>query len=598
MKTSDYIVSFLQKNSVKDVFLLAGGGIMHILDSLAQNTGINECYNLHEQASGFCADGYALFTGKTGVCIVTTGPGATNTVTAVASSYIDSTPIVYISGQVKTSDISKIPGVRQTGAQEVDIVSIVKPVTKYAVTITHADEIRYHLEKAFFIANHGRPGPVWLDIPLDVQGGHIDETKLKSFDPTAEGFELPQKPDDATIAKVYQLLEKSKRPVIMVGSGVRLSHAENILLQLVSELRIPVVSSRRMRDFMKNDNDEMYFGCVGVLPHRYANYILQNSDFMLSIGSGLRYYLTAYNEENFAPWAARVIVNISDAELEKLNMNDSLKITSDAKTFIEAMLCYHDKSQPDRSKWFDYCNEMKRKYPAVLEFSPENEEKVNPYQVAHYIGKYMHDTDILVPSPSSFAYVFNVPHIHGRQRVISHIGLGSMGTALPEAIGACVASGKRTIVCEGDGSLQHNIQELSLLRQYNLPIKVFVDVNAGYRQIYTMQNTHFSNRLAGCTPESGISFPDLKLLAKAYGLKYCRIDSVHVMEQQVKEALSDDEPVIIEMVTDFDMEYLPVIKSKMNADGSMQTPSLEVLYPFLSEDEHRYNMRVGGCQDE
>ena len=564
---------------------------MHILDSLAQNKKINKYYNLHEQASGFCADGYSLYSGKTGVCIVTTGPGGTNTITAVASSYIDSTPIVYFSGQVKTQDITRIPGVRQTGAQEADIVSIVKPVTKYAVTILNENDIRYHLEKAFFIASHERPGPVWLDIPLDIQGKQVDVQRLRVFDPQAEGFMPPAKPSEADVAEIYRLLSNAKRPVIMAGSGIRLAHAQKPFQYLVRTLKIPVVSSRRVRDLLLNDDSEYYFGSVGVNPERFANYILQNSDFLLSIGSGLRYYLTAYNEANFAPKAKRVIVNIYPAELERQNMDGAKKIHADAKNFIDAMLAWPDKVQPDRAEWLAYCSKMKAKYPARDEYKPENPDHVNPYMVAHYIGEYMGDTDVLVNSPSAFAHAFHIPRIKGNQRVIRHIGLGSMGTALPEAIGACVASGKRTIVCEGDGSLQHNIQELALLRQYNLPIKLFVDSNNGYRQIHTMQNTHFNGRHAGCNAESGISFPNLELLAQAYGLRYIRIDDGCTAGQRVKEALLDDVPVIIEMVTAMDIDFLPVVKSKMNPDGTMQTPSLEFMYPFLPEAEHRENMR-------
>jgi len=592
MKVSDYIVLFLEERGIKDIFLLSGGGMMHILDSLAQSKKINKYFNLHEQASGFCADGYSLYSGKTGVCAVTTGPGGTNTLTALTSSYIDSTPIVYISGQVNTASITHISGVRQTGAQEADIVSIVKPVTKYAVTILQEEDIRYHLEKAFFIAEYERPGPVWLDVPLDIQSKIIDVEHLRTFDPLAEGFTPLTKSVETDIAEIYRLLNNAKRPVIMAGSGIRLAHAEEPFRRLARTLQIPVVSSRRVRDLLINEDSKFYFGSVGMNPERFANYILQNSDFMLSIGSGLRYYLTAYNDANFAPKAVRVIVNVHKPELEKLNMKGAMKIIADAGDFINAMLSWPEKTQPDRFEWFSYCDKMKKRYPAKDEHIPENPSVVNPYMVAHYIGEYMSDTDVLVNSPSSFAHAFHIPYIHGHQRVIRHIGLGSMGTALPVAIGACIASGRRTIVCEGDGSLQHNIQELALFRQYNLPIKLFVDSNRGYRQIHAMQNSHFNGRHAGCTPESGISFPDLEPLAQAYGLNYIKIDNGYSMEQCVKKALSDDAPAIIEMVTAMNIDFFPLVKSKMKADGTMHTPSLEILYPFLPDEEHNENMRI------
>ncbi|MCL2819372.1 MAG: thiamine pyrophosphate-binding protein [Oscillospiraceae bacterium] len=592
MKLSDYIVSFLEKEDVKDVFLLSGGGIMHIVDSLVQNKAINRYHNLHEQASGFCADGYSLYSGKPGVCIVTTGPGATNTVTALASSFIDSTPVIYISGQVRTDTISTIPGVRQTGAQEVDIVSIVKPVTKYAVTVMDAEDVKYHLEKAFFISQHERPGPVWLDIPLDIQAKLIDPKILKGFDPVAEGYEKPLKLQQSDEDIIISLFNNSKRPVLMIGSGVKLAHAEDQLIQFVIKWEIPVISSRRVRGILKNEDEKYYFGCVGALADRYANYILQNSDFMLSIGSGLRYYLTAYNESNFAKNAKRVVVNVDSAELEKLNMPDTVKIKCDAKCFLNALLSNNNVTNNERLEWWEYCNSMKQKYLAVNEYIAPDNSSVNPYKVAQYIGQYMGDNDVLVTSPSAFAYAFSIPRIYKEQKTINHIGLGSMGTALPEAIGACVAAGSRTIVCEGDGGLQHNIQELALLKQYNLPVIVFVDSNQGYRQIHTMQETHFNSRYAGCTKESGISFPNFELLAQAYGLKYIKIDSAKDAEKCVKKALIDNEPKIVEMITTMDVEYLPIMKSKMGANGVMETPSLELLFPFLPDDEHRENMKI------
>ncbi|GHU64206.1 acetolactate synthase [Clostridia bacterium] len=592
MKVSDFVVSFVESQKVKDVFLLAGGGIMHLLDSLAKNDAIRKYYNLHEQASGFCADGYALYTGKPGVCFVTTGPGGTNTITAVTSSYIDSTPVVYFSGQVRTDTITTIPGVRQTGAQEADIISIVTPITKYAVTVLKADDIRYHLEKAFFIATHERPGPVWIEIPLDVQSAEIDPAELDGFDAPVEGFIKSTAPRSSQMEELLVELKKAKRPVILVGSGVRLANSEEALRAFVRETGIPVVSSRRMRDILKDDDERFYFGCVGSLADRYANYVVQNSDLLLSIGSGLRYYLTAYNDANFAPNAKRFIVNIAEPELEKLHMDGAVLIAADAKEFLLAALEKLKYPLPDWSVWIKYCNSMKKKYPSAGVWSPEDSNAVNPYQVAHLIGEFMGDGDVLVTSPSAFAYVFSIPRIQKSQRVISHIGLGSMGTALPEAIGACVASGACTIVCEGDGSLQHNIQELATVRRYNLPLKIVVDSNAGYRQIHTMQNTHFKGRLAGCDEESGIIFPDLKLLSDAYGLKYARIDTEDIAEDAIRDMLSNPEPMIVEMMTPMDVEYLPVMKSKMDANGVMSTPSLELLFPFLPDEEHAENMKI------
>jgi acetolactate synthase-1/2/3 large subunit len=313
---------------------------------------------------------------------------------------------------------------------------------------------------------------------------------------------------------------------------------------------------------------------------------------MLSIGSGLRYYLTAYNESKFAYNAKRIVTNIDSAELEKLNMPGAVKIKCDAKEFLNTMLKNKAVLAKERDEWWTYCESLKQKYPAVNEYKESDASSVNPYKVADYIGKYMGDNDVLVTSPSAFAYAFTIPRINKGQKTVNHIGLGSMGTALPEAIGACIAAKSRTIVCEGDGGLQHNIQDLALLKQYNLPLIVFIDSNQGYRQIRTMQETHFKGRYAGCTEESGISFPDLEQLSKAYGLKYIKIDRHDTMEECVRKALADNEPKIVEMITTMDIEYLPVMKSRMGADGVMETPSLELLFPFLTDEEHSENMRI------
>jgi len=365
-----------------------------------------------------------------------------------------------------------------------------------------------------------------------------------------------------------------------------------LLKQLIKKWNIPVVSSRRVRGILKNEEERYYFGCAGLVADRYANYILQNSGYMLSLGSGLRYYLTAYNESNFAPKAKRTIINVDAAELDKLNMPGAQKIQCNAGVFIKTMLKNNDIIPKKRELWWDYCNMMKQKYPSSYEYEPKDANNVNPYKIVRCISQYMGNKDTLVTSPSAFIYVFYIPQIHAEQRFISHIGLGSMGTALPGAIGACVASKARVIVCEGDGSLQHNIQELALLKNYDLPIIVFVDSNKGYRQIQTMQDAHFNGRHAGCTEASGITFPDLDLLAKAYGLRYIRIDDAENMEAGVKAALADDKPKIVEVITTMDVEYLPIVKSKMDENGIMQTPSLEVMFPFLPEEEHRENMKI------
>ena len=588
MKLSDYVVEFLRRREVQDVFLLSGGGIMHLLDSLAKEDRIHKYYNLHEQASGFAADGYAQYANKLGVVFATTGPGATNVVTSLASAHIDSTPLLVISGQVRRDTITTLAGVRQTGAQEVGIIPIVESVTKYAVTVMDPADIRYVLERAVYTALHDRPGTVWVDIPLDVQAAEIDPSSLRGYEPEEKAVAV----DAEDLQEIAAMLAAAKRPVILAGTGVMLAGAREAFVQMVNELQIPTVTSRRARRLFHRGDDRYFYGSAGAVAPRYANYVLQNADFLLVIGSGLRYYLTAYNDENFAPHAKKVMVNIHAPEIEKLRMTVEKTIIMDAGTFIAAfsdLCCTH--KMPDWQRWIAYADEMREKYPALSEVVPHADGLTDGYMVTKYINQYAGTDDVYVASPSAFAYGYNVYELHDGQEYICPVGLGSMGTGLPCAIGACIASGKkRTILGEGDGSLQHNIQELALLREYDLPIKIFIDSNNGYRQIYTMQQTHFAGRFAGCTPESGVGMPNLRSIAEAYGLDYYEIACADETEVIVRRALAGDAPAIINMVSSPAVEFVPIIKSRIGADGKMISSKLEDLYPFLPEDEQRRNM--------
>ena len=588
MKLSDYVVEFLRRREVQDVFLLSGGGIMHLLDSLAKEDRIHKYYNLHEQASGFAADGYAQYANKLGVVFATTGPGATNVVTSLVSAYIDSTPLLVISGQVRRDTITTLADVRQTGAQEVGIIPIVESVTKYAVTVMDPADIRYVLERAVYTALHDRPGTVWIDIPLDVQAAEIDPSSLRGYKPEEKAAAM----NAEDLKEIAAMLAAAKRPVILAGTGVMLAGAREAFVQMVNELQIPTVTSRRARRLFHRGDDRYFYGSAGMVAPRYANYVLQNADFLLVIGSGLRYYLTAYNDENFAPHARKVMVNIHAPEVEKLRMTVEKTIIMDAGAFIAAFsdLCRTCK-MPDWQGWIAYADEMREKYPALSEVIPHADGLTDGYMVTKYINQYAGTDDVYVASPSAFAYGYNVYELHDRQEYICPVGLGSMGTGLPCAIGACIASGKkRTILGEGDGSLQHNIQELALLRQYDLPIKIFIDSNNGYRQIYTMQQTHFAGRFAGCTPESGVGMPNLRSIAEAYGLDYYEIVCADETEEIVRRALADDVPAIINMVSSPAVEFVPIIKSRIGADGKMISSKLEDLYPFLPEEEQRRNM--------
>lgn len=592
MKVSDYIISFLESYGVRDVFLLSGGGMMHLLDSLAQSDKIRKYYNLNEQATTFCADAYAQTCRKLGVCFVTTGPGATNAVTGAASAHIDSTPLLVISGQVRTDTMIGDRNVRQYGAQEVSIVSMVAPVTRYAVTIMQPQDVRYHLEKAVWLATHGRKGAVWLDIPLDIQGAQIEPERLRGFSPERE---LPAEPSPVSqedIAQVYAMLRQAKRPVILAGSGVLQAEADAKIREFAARMGIPVLSSRRAKEAFPSEFD-LYFGTPGSTAPRYANYILQNSDLLFSIGCGLRYTLTSYNERNFAPRAKKIINNIDPFEISKLEMTVEKSIVADAGSLLDRLLA--QPQDPCRcADWLRYCRDSRERYALSKEF-PDGTDTVDGYRFAAALSQYSLPEDLIIPSvSSSMGGYLNVAYRTRKgQRYLCPIGLGAMGSSLPAAIGACVASGKRrTILCEGDGSLQHNIQELALIKTYSLPIKILIENNGGYISIVNMQKNHFDGRLAGCNPASGVAFPALRDVAAAYGLRYERMESDDVLDEKMKLILSDDQPVLCEIIGSKTPRLLPAVRSRVLADGSMATSSMEDMFPFLPEGEHAENMRI------
>lgn len=594
MKVSDYVVKFLIENGIKDLFLISGGGIMHLLDSVAKQEGLNLVFNLNEQATGICAEAYGQFTNHLGACLVTTGPGATNAITGCAGAWLDSTPVLYISGQTKTADMGQLKGLRQYGAQEIAIVPIVTPITKYAVTVMNPKEIRYHLEKAVYLATHGRRGPVWIDIPLDIQGSHIDINNIKEFNPDDEGLNIEYSVKKEEISDIYYLINHADRPAVLLGHGVVASGKGEDLYKLLNELKIPALSTWRARGIY-GDDEELFMGMPGIPAERYSNYVLQNSDFLLIIGSRLNPSLTAYAEDNFAPKAKKVIVDIDNNEINKLKMPFEMIINTDAGVFIDSLIankCMY--KVKIRDKWIDYCIKIKSKYPLSREIQPlYNEGKVDGYLFASKLSEYFKADDVIVGSSSG--RTCGISHMAFKlkrgQRFISSMGIGSMGWCVPSAISCCIASGKhRTIVLEGDGSLQHNIQELALINTYKFPIKLFIWSNSGYASIYMMQKNSFKSRFAGCDENSGLHLPLLKDIAKTYGLKYYIIENDQQIDPVLSNVMSDDTPVLCEVIGSINFDEVPKSKTIVNTDGTFSSSKLENLYPFVSEEEQKLNM--------
>lgn len=599
MKLSDYVFDFISRLGIKHVFTLVGGGAMHLDDSLGQCKAIKYICNLHEQACAISAEAYARISGL-GVALVTTGPGGTNTITGVVGAWQDSTPCLFISGQVKKSDLMKDKGVRQMGMQEVDIVTLVSSVTKYAVTITDPLSIRYHLEKAVYTAKSGRPGPVWIDIPLDVQAVDINPDELEGFQ---DKIEVIPKDDDQLndlIIKVIDLLNSAERPVILAGNGIRLSGAQEYFYTLIDALNVPVLLTWPAMDILP-DNYPLLAGRPGSIAPRGSNFALQNADLLLMIGTRLDFALTGYAPEKFGRGAKKVMVDIDSCELDKLKNHIDLPICMDAKRFLSGICerINHYKRR-DISAWHNRCQDWKQRYPVVLPEHRQSNDKVSIYYLTEIISEELQSNDLVVPGSSGFGIeIFLLAFkVKKGQRVFNTTALGAMGFGIPAAIGACLASGKKRTLCvDGDGGFQLNIQELETLHRLNLPIKFFVLNNKGYGSIRAMQNRYFGQRM-GSDADSGMTLPDLVKVASAYDLTACRIDDQVDLRTQIKRVLEMPGPVICDVLMRPDEPRAPSLSSAQNKNGLMVSKPLEDLWPFLEREEFFANMIIPPLQED
>ena len=598
VKLSDYVVSFVADLGVRHVFMLTGGGAMHLNDSVGACDRIEFVCNLHEQAAAMAAETYGKVTGDVGVCMVTTGPGGTNAVTGVAGAWLDSTPTLFISGQVKRADLKGESGVRQMGVQEIDIVSIVSSITKYAVTVLDPAEIRYHLEKAVHLARGGRPGPVWLDIPLDVQGATIDPASLRAYDPVAEAPAVARQPVGVDLAaqveRAIAMLNDSTRPVLYVGNGVRLARADRQLHDAIERLGIPVLSTWLAHDLVP-DEHPLYVGRPGPVAPRGANFALQNCDYLLAVGARLNLVVTGYAPDKYARAARKVMVDVDAAELRKLDGTIDLPIQADARAFLVELLRQSDSITPrDRTDWHRRCTDWKARYPVVLPEYRALKERVSTYVLADVLSAVTSSDDTIVSGSSGAGIeIFLLAYrVRAGQRVLVTPALGAMGYGLPASIGACLARGrKRTVLVNGDGGLQLNIQELQTVRRLDLPIKLFVLNNAGYSSIRTSQERYFG-RLTGADATSGVTLPELERVAHAYGLPFARIESQADLSDQIGRVLATEGPIVCEVMTPDDEPRAPSLASMRREDGSMVSKPLEDLWPFLDREEFAANMLI------
>ena len=594
MRVADFVAKFiLEELDVKHVFTLTGAGIMHLTDGLACNKKLKTICPHHEQTASMALEAYSRATENFGVGIFTTGPGSTNAITGLAGAWQDSVPCLFISGQVKLAEASSQSGIkklRQFGVQELDIIPIVESITKYAVTITQPEKIRYELEKASHIAKSGRPGPVWIEIPMDIQSAKISDELEKFENEQSENPEI----NENQIKSVIELLQNAKRPIIISGQGVRIAGAIELLTKLVKLFKIPVVTPYLGIDTIRHD-EKSYIGKIGVKGERAGNLAMQNSDLILSIGSSLHVSVIGYNYKQFARGAKKIIIDIDEITHKKKTIDIDQFVHADAKDFLNILLKQLTEGDSlNYASWLEMCNKWKKKYPTCLPEYKNTKDEINSYFLIEQICKNSKAGDIFVSDAGGTFYAVSqaVTLTKPNQRYIPSSAMATMGYGLPAAIGISIATGNRVISFTGDGSLQQNIQEFQTLVEYNLPVKLFVLNNDGYHSIRTSQTNYFEERYIGESSKSGISFPDTVKIAEAYGVKAFRIDQPSQITDVVNQVLNYDGPVVCDVIVPREQEIIPTVASRVNDDGSMSSRPLEDMYPFLDRKEYKNNLYV------
>lgn len=586
LKLSDYIVKQLESYGVRHVFMVTGGGAMHLNDSFGKSQKIEKVFPHNEQALSMAAEGYARRNNQLAVACVTTGPGGLNCLNGVFSAWTDSVPVLFISGQVKTSTtLSGCPqlSLRQLGDQEAPITKVVAPLTKYTKMVTDPNEIKQVLEEAVYHATNGRPGPVWIDIPINIQAAFIDPKKLKRFNPPkAKKINL-----SGSLKKAAKLLQSAQTPLIVAGHGIRLSGTQKELDKLLLKTHIPVVTTFNGIDLV-DDKSPYFVGRIGTVGQRAGNFALQNADVILFLGTRNNIRQISYNWENFAKNAKKIVVDIDPAELKKPTLQPDMSLCGDLKDILPELVRLFPKPL-GIERWLHYCQQLRRQFPPLREFQINNTDKVHPYFFMQKLGEILPSTTTLVTSngTSCVAFLQTFPIKKG-QRTFSNSGCASMGYGLPAAIGACLANGKKETIClEGDGSIMMNIQELQTLKTLQLPIKIFIIKNGEYISIIQTQRSFFKGRLTGCNACSGVEVPDFAKVAKAFGLPAIRISKNKDVATGIKKVLAMQGPVVCELDCTSNYIFSPKLSARKLPDGTMVSPSLEDMFPFLDRREFK-----------
>ena len=594
VKVSDFIFQYLvEKYGIRHCFLVTGGGAMHLNDSIGHTRGLTYICNHHEQASAIAGEGYYRACGQLAVTCVTTGPGGTNAITGVLGQYLDSIPGLYISGQIKTSTYKHTYpylNLRQLGDQEADIVSMVTPITKYAKTIYNPLYVKYELDKAIAIALDGRPGPVWLDIPLDVQGATVDETKFKEFDPATEIIDpVKHALVDEQIKQLIEKIKAAKSPVIYVGNGVRLAKREKEFITLIEKLNIPVVTAISGSDIIWHDHT-LCFGKPGICGDRIGNIMVQNSDLLIVMGTRLSIRQVSYAYDLLAPKAYKVMVDIDLAEMQKPTLNIDMPIHVNLSEFIDKMLdaLKGENALSDCEQWISWGREIESKIPTLFDDNPDEEGYTNSYKFADELFRQLHDGDVCVTgNGTAYTCTYQAMQVNKGVRVFANQGCAAMGYDLPAAIGAVTSNhAGKTVLVTGDGSLQMNIQELQTLVSYKMPLKMFVLENEGYLAIKTTQKAFFGGKFTGSNPTSGVICPNLEKIAGAYGIPYTSChDNGQPLRDSIAKVLASDGPMICEIHMHPEQTLFPKSASFMDKKtGKMSSAPLEKMAPFMSDE--------------
>ncbi len=580
-RVADIIADILIENGITDMFSIVGGGAMFLNDAFGHCEGLNVVFNHHEQACSMAAEGYVRACGKMAAVCVTTGPGGTNAITGVLGAFQDNYPMLVISGQVRyltTADSTGLP-LRFMGEQEHNIVDTVKPLTKYAVMLKKPEDVRYEVEKAIYLATHGRKGPCWIDVPLDVQSALVDADALRRF--------LPEAPSSSwNLATFLAELKKAKRPVILTGSAIRSAGCVEPFRQLTERMGIPVLAATYNADLMTWDHP-FYYGNFGVIGGRAGNFIVQNADLVIGMGCRMAFRQIGFNYEAFSPNSRRMIIDIDENELKKPTLRIDVPICADIQEVISALLTVEDLRFSDQCGWIDYCNDLKARFPVYLDKFNQS-SAVNPYYFIRTLQQVLNENAVIVLGNSSIAgHLLQMGIVSPAQRIINNMNCGSMGYDLPAAVGAAQALQREITLVTGDGSIMLNLQELMTIKHYVLPVKIFICSNGGYRAIVRTQQNMFQGRFTGCTVETGIEIPDFSKVAGAFDFPFFRIENHDALSDKLRAFYQIEGFAICELMQDPDQMIEPRIMSRKLDDGTLVSPVIDDLYPFLDRKTYQ-----------